>query len=127
MNLLDENIRQDQGEQLRKWRISFRLLIHDIARPGIKDPDIIPILHHTSRPTFFTHDRDYFKRQLVHPSYCLAWLDVFDGDAAVFIRRFLRHELFSTRATRMGKVVRVQPRMISYWLGGSRSLKSVPW
>jgi hypothetical protein len=31
MILLDENIRQDQGVQLRRWRVPFRLLVDDIA------------------------------------------------------------------------------------------------
>jgi hypothetical protein len=34
MNVLDENIRHDQGEQLRKWRIKFRRLVVDIEDPG---------------------------------------------------------------------------------------------
>ena len=80
MNLLDENIRQDQGEQLRKWRLKFRRVTHELTDPGVQDSDIIPLLHRTKRPTFFTHDRDYFKASLVHPSYCLVWLDVFDGE-----------------------------------------------
>jgi hypothetical protein len=35
MILLDENIRQDQGERLRKWRIHFRFLIEGPAHPGV--------------------------------------------------------------------------------------------
>src|SRR5437016_14616225 len=51
MNLLDENIRHDQGQQLRKWRIPFRLLIRDRARSGIQDAEIIPLLHRGKYPT----------------------------------------------------------------------------
>ena len=127
MTLLDENIRQDQGAQLRRWRIPFRLLIRDLARPGIQDPDIIPLLHQGHRPTLFTHDKDYFKPALAHPAYCLVWLDVFDGDAARFIRRFLRHPAFHTHARRLGKVVRLHPAGVSFWQRGRRSLQSVPW
>ena len=71
MNLLDENIRHDQGQQLRRWTIPFRLLIRDLARSGIQDPDIIPLLHRARSPTFFTHDQDFFKRTLVHPVYLM--------------------------------------------------------
>jgi len=58
MNLLDENIRHDQAQQLRKWRIPFRLLIRDLARSGIQDAEIIPLLHRGKYPTLFTHDKD---------------------------------------------------------------------
>jgi len=127
MNLLDENIRQDQGEQLRKWRIPFRLLVRALARPGIKDPDIIPLLHHGTRPTFFTHDQDYFKHALVHAAYCLVWLDLYDGDAAAFIRCFLRHPDFNSHANRLGKVIRLHPHRITYWEVGRPSLKKTQW
>ena len=36
MILLDENIRQDQGVQLRRWRVPCRHLVDGIARAGIK-------------------------------------------------------------------------------------------
>jgi hypothetical protein len=102
MILLDENIRQDQGDRLGRWRIRLRLLIEDFARSGIQDLDIIPLLHRLKQPTFFTHDQDFFQKCLVHARYSLAWLEVFDGDAATFIRLFLRHPLFGTSAKRMG-------------------------
>ena len=127
MNLLDENIRHDQGEQLRKWRIPFRLLIRDLARPGIQDPDIIPLLHHGTCPTLFTHDQDYFKGALVHSAYCLVWLDLYDGDAAVFMRGFLRHAEFNSHAKRLGKVVRLHPHRITFWQVGKPSLQMREW
>lgn len=87
MNLLDQNIRRDQEEHLRQWGIRCRWL---------------------------THDRDYFKRELVHPAYGLVWLDMFDGQAAEFIRRFLRQPDFATHVRRLGKVVRVHPQRLTF-------------
>lgn len=127
MNLLDENIRHDQGQQLRKAGIKCRFLIHDLATSGIQDPDVLPLLHHAKRPTFFTHDVDYYKPELTHTAYCLVWLDVYDGEAAQYIRRFLRHPLFRTHAQRLGKVARLQPVGIHYWQTGQRALRSVIW
>jgi len=124
MNLLDENIRHDQGEHLRKWRIPFRRLIGDLARSGIQDPDILPLLHRGKHPTLFTHDKDFFKRTLVHRAYCLVWLDLYDGDAALFVRRFLRHPDFNSHAKRMGKVVRLNPQRLTFWHLGQRSLQT---
>src|SRR5947208_8713901 len=127
MNLLDENIRQDQGEQLRKWRVHFRILVRDLAKPGIQDPDTIPLLHHAKFPTLFTHDQDYFDRTLIHRAYCLVWLDVYDGDAALFIRRFLRHPAFSTQAQRLGRVVHVHKSALQYWEVGKANQTSADW
>jgi len=127
MNLLDENIRHDQGEPLRRWRIKFRRFVVDVEYPGIKDSQIIPVLHRLTRPTFFTHDQDYFRRELVHPGYCLVWLDLFDGDAAWFIRAFLKHRLFSTRAQRMEVVARVHPGGVAFWKSLKPQLNKVSW
>jgi len=120
MNLLDENIRHDQSGQLLRWRIPFRLLTRDLARPGIQDADIIPLLHHGKNRILFTHDQDYFKRSLI-------WLDLYDGDAAIFIRRFLRHPDFASHAKRMGKVVRLHLLGITFWQRGNPSLRTVKW
>ena len=71
MNVLDENIRRDQGLQLRRWRVPFRFLIEEIAPSGTKDPEIIPLLHRRTGVAFFTHDQDFFRHDLVHSAY--AW------------------------------------------------------
>ena len=60
MNLLDENFPKDQWPLLKEWRIPFRLIGRDIARLGVKDPDIIPLLHQLRGVTFFTLDWDFF-------------------------------------------------------------------
>ena len=127
MILLDENIRQDQGVQLRRWRAPFRHLVDDIAPAGTKDPDIIPLLHRLKQPTFFTHDRDFFQQRLAHPAYYLVWLDVFDGEAARFIRALLKHERFNTAAKRRGLVARAHHDGIHYWQGTWSTLQSAVW
>ena len=127
MNLLDENIRQDQGDQLRRWGLKFRWLTREMAHTGTKDPEVIAILHRCHRATFFTHDADYFNRRLIHPAYGLVFLDVFDGQAAQYIRRFLRHPCFDTQAQRLGKVIRVQVSRINYYERSRRRLQRVGW
>jgi hypothetical protein len=127
MILLDENIRHDQGERLRKWRIHFRFLIEGPAHPGVKDPEIIPLLHRLRQVTFFTHDRDYFDRSLLHPAYALVWLDMFDGEAAEYIRRFLHHPDFRTQAKRSGSVVRLQSGGLRYWIRDKTGLFHASW
>jgi hypothetical protein len=98
-----------------------------LAHAGIQDPDIIPILHGLKRSTFFTHDQDFWKYSLAHKRYCLVWLDVYDGDAAFWIRRFLRHSRFLTQAQRMGTVVRVHSHTLRYWESGKHGQALVNW
>ncbi len=106
MTLLDENFPADQAALLREWRVPHRLIGRDISRYGIQDPNIIPLLHRLKRVTLFTQDQDFFKTRLCHRAYCLVWLDVKPGEAAFYLRRFLRHPHFDTQARRMGLVAR---------------------
>ena len=108
MLVLDENVPAAQRQLLRNWRVHFRVVGSDVAFYGTKDENLIPVLHRLPNPTFFTLDRDFHRRDLAHPGYCLVWLDVRGKQAAEFIRRFLRHPSFDTQARRMGVIARVQ-------------------
>jgi hypothetical protein len=59
----------------------------------------------------------------------LVFLDIreHEGHIAAAIRRFLRHPAFDTHTKRLGKVVRLHPRGVSFWQRGKRGLQSVPW
>jgi hypothetical protein len=127
VNLLDEQVRADQRLLLARWRIPFRQIGKDIAASGIKDENLIPFLHGLKCPTLFTHDQDFFNRQLLHPSYALAWLDVSDIEAAIYIRRFLKHPRFSTSARRRGIVARVHPGGVHFWQRHLPVLQNAPW
>ena len=127
MNLLDENFPEDQLPQLRAWRIPVRRIGRDCARLGVKDPDILPLLHRLGRVTFFTLDWDFYKAPLCHPAYCLVWLDVRADDAAHFVRCFLKHPLFKTQAKRMGAVVRVHHGGLLFWQREDRALQRTGW
>jgi len=127
VNILDENIVFEQREVLRRWHIPFRQIGYELSRKGIKDPQIIPLLLRLKHPTFFTRDFDYFDAQLCHRDYCLVWLNVRPDEAAVFIRRFLRHPDFRAHLQRLGRVVRVHRGRIDYWQRGQRRQMDVAW
>jgi len=60
--ILDENIIASQRLLLRKWRIRFMQIGKETGRQGMKDLDeIIPLLHLSRRPTFFTHDLGFLR------------------------------------------------------------------
>ena len=115
MNILDENILDDQRYYLKNWRIHVRQTGHEIGRQGIKDEEIIPLLHQLGEVTFFTRDYDFYQRNLCHTRYCLVCLAIEEYEVADFVYHFLRHPEFNTKAKRMGKVVRVSHNVIRMW------------
>jgi len=115
MIILDENFPDSQRQLLKGWRISFRQIAFESGREGMKDDEIIPLLHGLNRPTFFTLDVDFFKPRLRHGQYCLIYLDVAQYESASFIRRTLKHPDLSTKAKRMGKVIRVSHAGLMVW------------
>jgi len=128
MNLLDEDIDIHQWARLRQWKVHVRKIGIEIGRFGMKDQnEILPRLHRLRRPTFFTRDQDFYHPTLRHAGYCLVYLDVLPDEAAEYIRRFLRHRAFRTQAQRMGKVVRVRHRGLTYWQVGQEHEQGASW
>lgn len=128
MIILDENIIASQCEKLRAWQIPFRQIGHDVGHQGMDDKDeIIPLLHRLALPTFFTRDPDLYDRALCHANYCLVVLTVPKDEASVFVRRYLRHPEFDTRAKRKGCVARASPGVIEYWRQGQREEGATQW
>jgi len=127
MLMLDENLPVGQRLLLRKWRIRFRVVGVDVASWGTDDENLIPVLHQLQRPTFFSLDQDFYRPAWAHSNYGLVWLDVADDRAAEFIRRFLKHPRFDTKAKRLGIVVRVHADRIVCWHLKQRSPQSVAW
>ena len=127
MILLDEQVRSDQRVLLTRFGIAFRQIGKDIAPSGIKDENIIPFLLTLKSPTLFTHDRGFFQQRLTHSGYCLALLSESDIEAAVYIRKFLRHPRFNTNAKRMGVVARAHSEAVHFWNRGHPRLQRVEW
>ncbi len=107
MNILDENIMESQVQLLRSWRIKSYKIGYEIGSLGMKDEDIIPLLHQLRSATFFTRDLGFYKSNFCHLNYCIVTLTIGQNEVANFIRRFLKHPAFNTHSKRKGKVVRV--------------------
>jgi len=115
VNILDEQIPGEQRLLLKSWRIPVRHIGYDVGRKGLQDDEIIPLLHRLRRPTFFTLDLGFYQRGLCHKRYCLVGMDIYDDEAASFVRRFLRHPDFDTQAKRMGAVIRISRKGLWIW------------
>lgn len=127
MNILDENIPKPQRELLEARRLAVRQIGVNIGRKGLLDEAIIPLLLRLRYPTFFSRDSDFYKRELCHSAYCIVHLSVEKSEAALFVRRLLRHHDFKTQARRMGKVIRVSRAGISFWRRHQSREEHVEW
>lgn len=85
------------------------------------------MLHQLRRPTFFTFDSDFYRRNLCHTDYCLVYLAVRQKEAATFIRRFLRHSEFDTQTKRMGSVVLATYAGLTVWHIHAEKAADLPW
>jgi hypothetical protein len=115
MNILDENVPESQLALLRSKRVPLRQIGKDLGRIGMKDDEIIRLLHELNRPTFFTLDGDFYDRRLCHAGYCLVHLDVDEEMVAEYVRRLLRHRKLNTKDKRMGCVIRMAPAGLACW------------
>lgn len=115
MILLDENILESQRELLHRRRIRAQQIGVDVARKGFDDEEIVSLLVHGRRPTFFTRDLGFFQRELCHRRYCIVCLAVHREEVAYVVRRLLRRPELDTAAKRLGSVLRVSSAGIRVW------------
>lgn len=127
MIVLDENIPESQRQLLRGRRIRARQIGYEVGRKGMKDEEIIPLLLRLRRPTFFSLDSDFYRRDLCHPRYCLVCADVGQYEAASFLRRLLGHAEFDTQAKRMGAVIRVSHTGLAVWRINAEREQHINW
>ena len=127
MILLDENVVESQRQLLRSWRIRVRQLGQEVKHQGIKDEEIVPLLHRLHGVTFFTRDLGFFRRGPAHRGYCLVCLEVGEGEVASFVRRVLRHPALNAQAKRLGKVIRVTHTGLVCWSVDGRQETVLAW
>jgi hypothetical protein len=124
---MDENIPESQRRLLRNRRVPVRQIGRDIGRKGMKDHEVIALLHHLDRPTFFTLDGDYYDRKLCHAGYGLVHVDVDEDMAAEHVARLLRHPSLSSKAKRMGRIMRASRAGITFWQIHERQERFLSW
>jgi hypothetical protein len=121
MIVLDENIHSRQIlTSIAEW---YRGQVVSVAqlRPGsvIRDEAIPTLLQHLNKPTFVTTNADDFW-QIVQPhsAYCIVCVSVpkeRNGEVPTLVRRLFALPEFSTKALRMGKIVRSSAAGVSYY------------
>ena len=127
MNILDENILESQRQLLRGWRIPVRQIGSDIGRKGMSDEDVLRVISQLPHATFLTGDLRFYGASRCNRRYGLVLLAVRQNEVAHFVRRFLRHPAFNSRAKRVGAVVRVSHGGLSVWRLHEAAEIRLPW
>ena len=131
MIVLDEqlvNVRS--GELVTQWYRGHVCYVTDL-RPQtlVKDDSIPMLLHQVRQPTFVTINVDDFRQViLASDRYCVVCVELPTKrvrQLSDLIRELFRLDEFKTKATRMGKVVRVTQRSIKYY-GRDRQVHRLP-
>ena len=127
MLVLDENLPEEEKLRIKKFVNSVKQIGDDLEISGIKDNEIIKLLHQLKKPTFVTLDSDFFKPDLRHKNYCLIFITVRFFETAKYLRPFLKLEQFNTIAKRIGKVIQISADKIIYWELNSVEMKKISW
>lgn len=131
MIVLDEQLVNVRiGELVTQWYRGRVCYITDL-RPQtlIKDDSIPVLLHQVRQPTFVTINVDDFWQVIPASNrYCVVCVELPTKrvrQLSDLIRQLFRLDEFKTKATRMGKVVRVTQRSIQYY-GRDRQVHRLP-
>jgi hypothetical protein len=100
---------------LEAWRIPARQIGFDWGKKGLQDNEIVIALRRLNKATLFTRDVGFYRPEVRHLAYCIVVMKVGPNETAQFVRRFLKHPDFNSRAKRMGQIVRLSAASIASW------------
>jgi hypothetical protein len=131
MLVLDEQLLGRNLEvALARWYRGSVLFITELRRDTIiKDEAVPTILGQQRSPTFVTiNDADFWRSVAIDRRFCVICFPLPDSQAELIpglLRSVLHHQLFRTKAQRMGKVLRVTQSAISYYTYRDRQIHIV--
>jgi len=114
--------------QLQRRRVHCKKIGRDVGRQEWQDlEEILRYLHRGKQQTFITRDEGFFRRPLRHANYCIVVVTGPLLETAEYVRRFLRHPSFRAKRQRVGKVVRLSPKKITWWELHEARQQSISW
>ncbi|MBI4639564.1 MAG: hypothetical protein HY731_02655 [Candidatus Tectomicrobia bacterium] len=131
MIVLDEQLLGRNIElEIAKWyRGAVRFIIDLRPNSVIKDEAIPELLRRQNRPTFVTiNEKDFWRRIAIDHRYCVVCFALSDSRVSKIpqsLRSLLHRPEFRTKATRMGKVIRVADKEMSYYTFDAREVKAI--
>ena len=132
MLVLDEQLLgRNLDAALGRWYRGPVRFITDL-RPGtlIKDDAIPVLLRQQQHATFLTIDEaDFWRKVVIDAHFCVVCFALPDSRAREIpelLRAVFRLPAFRTKARRMGKVLRIAQRTVSYYTYRERQIRVVP-
>ena len=131
MIVLDEQLLGRKIElEITKWyQGAVRNIIELRPHTVIKDDAIPGILRLQSQPIFITiNEKDFWRKVTIDNQYCIVCFTLPDSrvnEIPETLRSLLRITEFNTKAKRMGKVIRVTDKEISYYTFNERMVKII--
>jgi hypothetical protein len=117
-NILDAHFSLPVAAAISQRGIRCRLIGVNIGHQSMSDEEIIRNLHNVwKNSTLITLNYwHFFRRDLVHPRYCILNLDVRNiGAVPEIVQRVYRHPELRTLAKRRGKVIKCTTQNILYF------------
>lgn len=131
MIVLDEQLLGRELEnQIARWYQGAVCFITDL-RPNtvIKDDAIPRLLQQENQPVFVTiNESDFWRKIAVNNQFCVVCVALPDSRAREIpqrLRLLFDNPLFDTKQKRMGKVIRVAEKEVSYYSSGDRTIRLI--
>jgi hypothetical protein len=130
MIVLDEQLLGRQLEvEIAKWYRGKVQFIHELRPHTVVKDDAIPaLLRQQSQPTFVTiNEKDFWRKVAITPHFCVVCFTLPDSRAdeiPSLLRLLLQYPELKAKAKRMGKVIRVSEREVSYYTAEEREVKT---
>ena len=121
MIILDEQLQgRSIEDHIARWYAGQVRFITELRPDTVIKDDAIPALLRTvTLPTFVTiNEVDFWRRVAASDRYCIVCVAVTDrhvSEVPDLLRRLLTHELFSTKAKRVGLVIRLSQQSVAYY------------
>ena len=131
MIVLDEQLlgRNLENEIGRWYQGAVRFIIDLRPNTVIKDDAIPGLLQQERQPTFVTiNERDFWRKVQPSNSYCLVCFTLPDSrvnEIAQDLRELFQHTDFNTKSKRMGKIIRVTDRVVTYYTVNLKQIQTV--
>lgn len=129
MIVLDEQLLGRELEiQIARWYQGAICFITDL-RPNtvIKDDAIPRLLRQENQPTFVTiNESDFWRKIAITDQFCVVCFALSDSRAREIpqrLRILFENPLFDTKQKRMGKIVRVAEKEVSYYSVEDRTIR----
>lgn len=131
MIVLDEQLLgRNIEEQIARWYQGAICFITDL-RPNtvIKDDAIPKLLQQENQPTFVTiNEQDFWRKTAISGQFCMACFALSDSRAREIpqrLRDLFDHPLLDSKQKRMGKMIRVAEKEISYYSADDMTVRNL--